>query len=145
MPPRSHLVLTLCLTGCLDDGGGGSDELPELVTHSAICGEDSVEFVVEVAPDTAYEVVVEVGDTSGLLESHSLYYDGWDRRAQAGIWYIPLDLVASGGSDDVSTVYDCDIESYALRISLYDEDGVLADCQIDDVTGVGAFDAEGCF
>lgn len=141
----SVLVLLPLLTACLDDDGGGSDEPPELLTHSAICGDDAVQFVVEVAPDTAWEVYVEVGDEGGLLETHSLFYDGWDRRAKAGLWFIDLAPVSSGGVDDESTAYDCDIESFALRISLYDEDGVLADCEIDDITGVGSFDDEGCF
>jgi hypothetical protein len=145
MRPHLFLPILLATAGCFDDGGGGSDEPPELITYSAICGDDAVQFVVEVAPDTAYSVDVEVGDRTGILESHGLYYDGWDKRSQAGIWVIDLTPVSSGGVDDTSTAYDCNIEKYALRISLFDQDGVLADCAIDDITGVGTFDDEGCF
>lgn len=144
MDRRICLALPLVLAGCLDDGGGSDDGPPEIVTHSVICGQDAIEVVVETTSSNTFAVEVEVGDSSGPLELHSLWYDGYDRKADTHIWWIDLVPTTGQGQDDTSTVYDCSIGDYALRIWAYDEDGLAADCLIDDVANIGAF-ADGCY
>ena len=138
------LTLVLC-AGCIDDDGeGGQGGPPEILTHSVICGQDAVEVVVETSSEDTFAVEVEVGDDTGLLELHSLWYDGHDRRSDGYVWWIDLTPAIGVGENDVSTVYDCSIETHALRIRAYDADGVESDCLIDDLAGVGAF-PEGCY
>lgn len=144
MHPRLCIALPLLLAGCLDDDGGSDDGPPTILTHSVICGQDAVEVVVETDSANTFGVEVEVGDSSGPLELHSLWYDGPDRRADSHVWWIDLVPVSGQGEDDTSTVYDCTVGTYALRIWAYDEDGLASDCKIDDIADVGAFQ-DGCY
>jgi hypothetical protein len=142
--PIAPLTLLLA-TACLDDGGSSGD--PELVTYSAVCSSDSVHFEVEVSTNGAGSVTVEVDNAAGEREMHELIDDGYYRRDDVYIWYVDLDTVSSfnAQADDVSTQYNCDIETWAMRVIVWDPEDYQAACEVDDITNVGAFNSEECY